>query len=90
MDFRDAWRHLKKAGWSSAPGTGVDDRFYYIKPGCKRKTGTEGTDYFLGEDALVEAINGDAQLRSLHGLRDIVNVRQKTATAIPAVQGESK
>ncbi|GMF44928.1 unnamed protein product [Phytophthora fragariaefolia] len=53
--FSYVWRVVSGAGWSSKRPTGrsLSDLFQYIPPGGD-SNGTEGIDYFLGEQALLE------------------------------------
>ncbi|OWY94567.1 hypothetical protein PHMEG_00035662 [Phytophthora megakarya] len=55
LSFKSVWRELRGQGWTRKPPPrrGLDDRFFYVRPGCSWK-GVEGTDYFRGEGAVLE------------------------------------
>ena len=51
--WRDMWGKLLLSGWNWKAGSGLMIDYFYIKPGCKVKGGTEGQDYFcLKEDVM--------------------------------------
>ncbi|KAF1780030.1 hypothetical protein GQ600_20999 [Phytophthora cactorum] len=57
--FKDVWGSLVKAGWTSKRPSSkcLDSRYKYIRPGGRRD-GEEGTDYLLGELAVLRYIEG--------------------------------
>ncbi|OWY97733.1 hypothetical protein PHMEG_00031667, partial [Phytophthora megakarya] len=44
----------------------------YVKPGCKRRRGTRGVDYFNGEDELLVYVRSDKDLCARHGISNVV------------------
>ncbi|EGZ13129.1 hypothetical protein PHYSODRAFT_403169, partial [Phytophthora sojae] len=57
--FAEAWKALRRAGWTSRPPRGrgnLDNRYRYVRPG-RNPDGVEGGDYVLGEVVLVEHYN---------------------------------
>ncbi|KAL4096180.1 hypothetical protein PRIC1_009542 [Phytophthora ramorum] len=62
LQFRHAWKNLRKAGWTSKPPSGgqsLDCRYRYIRP-CGNPRGVEGEDYLLGEDAVLRYVETQA------------------------------
>ncbi|KAI9979941.1 hypothetical protein PInf_002152 [Phytophthora infestans] len=55
LSFKSVWRELKKDGWTRKPPSGrsLNDRYFYMPPGENVK-GSEGVDYFRGEQAVLE------------------------------------
>ncbi|KAL4111416.1 hypothetical protein PRIC1_003096 [Phytophthora ramorum] len=65
LQFRHAWKNLRKAGWTSKPPSGgqsLDCRYRYIRP-CGNPRGVEGEDYLLGEDAVLRYVETQAVCR---------------------------
>ncbi|ETI54946.1 hypothetical protein F443_02324 [Phytophthora nicotianae P1569] len=46
------WNELTKKGWSFRKSLGLSDDRRYLPPGGSLK-GTEGVDYFLGDESLM-------------------------------------
>ncbi|POM63002.1 hypothetical protein PHPALM_27782 [Phytophthora palmivora] len=80
MDIKTVWPLLRKDKWTAKPPTGLNVHFDYIKPGCNRKTGTRGVDYFNGEDALLAYVRNDKDLCARHGISNVV-VRSRASEA---------
>ena len=55
-------------------------RYYYIMPGADRKSGTLGQDFFLGEDALVSALNSDHRMRKRYGIVGAIRCQRKAVS----------
>ncbi|KAG6609023.1 uncharacterized protein IUM83_12824 [Phytophthora cinnamomi] len=55
LSFKSVWRELKAQGWTrkSPPRRSLDDRYYYIRPGCELSE-KEGVHFFRGEGAVLE------------------------------------
>ncbi len=51
--FRELWWQLKKKGWSSQRGKGLESRWSYVKPNKSSKDAA-GIDFFIGEQALMD------------------------------------
>ena len=47
--WSSAWKKMRSSGWTWKAGTGLMTDYYYVKPGRKVKTGSEGDDYFTCE-----------------------------------------
>ncbi|KAE9027680.1 hypothetical protein PR002_g10607 [Phytophthora rubi] len=53
LDFHSVWRELRAAGWTSKPPrNGLDNMYRYVLPGGSAQ-GLEGTDFLLGEEAVL-------------------------------------
>ncbi len=48
--WRNAWGKMLASGWRWKVGSGLMTDYYYVKPGCKIKSGTKGQDYFEREE----------------------------------------
>ncbi|KAL3669152.1 hypothetical protein V7S43_005536 [Phytophthora oleae] len=54
LDFRSVWQELRRQGWTrkSLSRRSHDDWYFYICPG-RSTTGTEGVDFFRGEEVVL-------------------------------------
>ncbi|EGZ13790.1 hypothetical protein PHYSODRAFT_416303, partial [Phytophthora sojae] len=52
--WKAIWRELKASGWTHKlpPASSIETRWKFIPPGGSA-AGTEGKDYFLGENAVL-------------------------------------
>ncbi|KAE9339958.1 hypothetical protein PR003_g10746 [Phytophthora rubi] len=62
IDFKLVWRFLRREHWKALPSRGLGYGHDYIKPGCSRKTGEHGMDYFSSEQGLLDYIRSDKDL----------------------------
>ncbi|ETK82824.1 hypothetical protein F441_12107 [Phytophthora nicotianae CJ01A1] len=66
LSFKSVWRELKKDGWTRKPppGRSLDDRYFCMPPGKKVK-GSEGVDYFRGEQTVLEHYAEELRCRAV-------------------------
>ncbi|ETN07341.1 hypothetical protein PPTG_13633 [Phytophthora nicotianae INRA-310] len=82
LSFRSVWKELKANGWTSkkAPSRSLDNRYRYIRPGAD-PNGTEGVDFFLGPDAVLDFYIQAVKVTSTAPETGGVNERERDADA---------